>query len=91
MEYNPVNELGPFDTARTDRLKEMRLQADAMNSPDMYSTGRLFDQIEEDHRQRQLQNNSLQIQNALHNQFSAIEEKSNNFKEMMRQYIEKCR
>ena len=83
-DYNTIR------SAEGGRIKHERHEA--MLSPDQYSTGNILEQIDNDSHNMSISNTRIIEPNANpHVQISVIEEKSSNFKEVLRQYIEKCR
>ena len=90
IDYNPVG-CGPYETVHTESNNMHNVLQEQLLSPGRYSTGNILEHID-NHSPRKVQhtyNGSMQIQNSLQNQITAIEEKSTSFKDMMRQYIEK--
>ena len=81
-DYNTIR------TVESGRPKHERHEA--MLSPDQYSTGNILEQIDnESHNMSSSNTRRIDAIQSPQVQISTIEEKSNNFKEVVRQYIEK--
>lgn len=73
-----------YNTARTFESADKRYEkTDGVCSPDQYSTGNILEQIDNESHSVSTANRAVQ------NQISAIEAKSQHFKEVMKQYVDK--